>query len=53
MEKINSTEMIALIYKLNNKSILIARKDIVKIKIFKRLMIFKVIFEKSKKIFKI
>ena len=52
MQKMNAAEMIALIYKSNIKNMLIARKNIVKIRKFKKLMIFKVIFEKSKKTLK-
>ena len=52
MQKMNATEMIALTCKLNIKDTLIARKNIVKIKKFKRLMIFRIIFEKNKKILK-
>ena len=52
MQKINAAKMIILIRELNIKNMLIARKNIVKIKKFKKLMIFKVIFEKSKKILK-
>ena len=48
----SATEIIALTYKLNIKNTLIARKNIVKIKKFKKLMIFRIIFEKSKKILK-
>ena len=50
MQKINAAKIIALICKLNIKNMLTARKNIVKIKKFKKLMIFKVIFENSKKI---
>ena len=52
VQKMSATEIIVLIYKLNIKNTLIARKDIVKIKKFKKLMIFKIIFEKNKKILK-
>ena len=48
----NAVEIIVLICKLNIKNTLIARKNIVKIKKFKRLMIFKVVFEENKKILK-
>ena len=44
--------MIVLTRKLNIENILIIRKNIVKIKKIKRLIIFKIIFEKSKKILK-
>ena len=52
MQKINATEIIVLIRKSNIENTLTARKNIVKIKKFKRLMIFEVIFEESKKILK-
>ena len=48
----NAAKMIVLIYKSNIESTLTARKNIVKIRKFKKLMIFKIIFEKSKKILK-
>ena len=48
----NATKMIVLTHKLNIENILIARKNILKVKKFKKLMIFKIIFEKSKKILK-
>ena len=52
MQMMNTTEIIILTYKLNIKITLIARKNIVKIKKFKKLMIFRIIFEKNKKTFK-
>ena len=52
MQKMNATEMIALIYKSNIENTLIAHKNIIKIKRFKKLMIFRIIFEKNKKILK-
>ena len=52
MQKINTTKIIVLTCKLNIKNTLTARKNIVKIKKFRKLMIFKIIFEKSKKILK-
>ena len=52
MQKMSATEIIILICKSNIENILTARKNIVKIKRFKELMIFKIIFEKSKKIVK-
>ena len=52
MQKMNVTKMIILTRKSNIDNTLIIRKDIVKIKKFKRLMIFKMIFEKDKKILK-
>ena len=48
----NATEIIVLTCKLNIKNMLVARKNIVKIKKFKKFMIFKIVFEKSKKILK-
>ena len=52
MQKMNATKMIALTRKLNIKNTLIARKNIIKIKKFKELIIFRMIFEESKKILK-
>ena len=52
MQKMNTTKIIVLICKSNIENTLIARKNIIKIKKFKRLMIFRIIFEKSKKILK-
>ena len=52
MQKMNATEIIILIYELNIKNTLTARKNIVKIKRFIKLMIFKIISEESKKILK-
>ena len=52
MQKINVAKMIILTYKLNIDNTLIARKNIVKIKRFKKLMIFRMIFEKNKIILK-
>ena len=49
MQKMNAVKMIVLIYKSNIEDTLIARKNIIKIKKFKKLMIFKIIFEKIKK----
>ena len=48
----SATEMIVLTCKLNIKNTLTARKNIVKIKRFKKLMIFRIIFERNKKILK-
>ena len=53
MQKMNATKIIILTYKLNIENTLIARKNIIKIKKFKKLMIFKIIFEKNKKILKL
>ena len=52
MQKMNATEMIVLICESNIENTLTACKNIIKIKKFKKLMIFKIIFEKSKKILK-
>ena len=52
MQKMNTAKMIVLICKSNIENMLTARKKIGKIKKFKRLIIFKIIFEKSKKILK-
>ena len=52
MQKMSAAKVIALIRELNTINMLSARKNIVKIKKFKRLMIFKGIFEESKKILK-
>ena len=52
MQKMNAAKMIVLIRELNIENTLTARKNIVKIKKFKKLMIFKIIFEESKKILK-
>ena len=48
----NAAKMIALTYESNIKNTLTACKNIVKIKRFKELIIFKIIFEESKKILK-
>ena len=52
MQKMNATKMITLTCESNIENTLIARKNIIKIKKFKKLMIFKIIFEESKKILK-
>ena len=52
IQKMNAAKIIALIRKLNIDDTLTARKNIVKIKKFKKLMIFRMIFEESKKILK-
>ena len=49
----NAAKIIALIRILNTMNTLFARKNIVEIKKFKKLMIFKVISEESKKILKL
>ena len=48
----SATEIIVLICELNIENTLTARKNIVEIKKFKKLMIFRIIFEKNKKILK-
>ena len=48
----NVTEIIILTCELNIKNILIIRKDIIKIKKFKKLIIFRIIFEENKEILK-
>ena len=52
MQKMSVTEMIVLTRESNIENTLTARKNIVEIKKFKKLMIFRVIFEESKKILK-
>ena len=48
----NAAEIIALTRKSNIENTLIVHKNIVKIKKFKKLMIFKIVFEENKKILK-
>ena len=48
----NATKIIVLTYESNIKNTLIERKNIIKIKKFKKLIIFRIIFEESKKILK-
>ena len=48
----NAAKIITLTRKSNMMNILSAQKNIVEIKKFKKLMIFKIIFEKNKKILK-
>ena len=48
----SAAKIIALIRELNTINMLLARKNIVEIRKFKKLIIFKIIFEKSKKILK-
>ena len=48
----NATKIITLTCESNTMNTLSTRKNIVKIKKFKKLMIFKIIFEESKKILK-
>ena len=52
MQRMSATEMIILICESDIENMLTARKNIVEVKRFKKLMIFKVIFEESKKILK-
>ena len=52
MQRMNAAEMIVLTRKSNIKNTLTARKNIVEVKKFKKLMIFKIVFEESKKILK-
>ena len=52
MQKMNVMKIIALTRKSNTMNTLFARKNIVEVKKFKKLIIFKIIFEKSKKISK-
>ena len=49
----NVTKIIALTRESNMMNILFARKNIIEIKKFKKLMIFKIISEESKKILKL
>ena len=48
----SAAKMIALTHKSNIENTLTARKNIVEVKKFKELMIFRIIFEGSKKILK-
>ena len=48
----NTTKIIILTRESNFKDTLTARKNIVKVKKFKKLMIFRMIFEENKKILK-
>ena len=52
MQKMSATKIIVLICKLNIENTLTACKNIVKIKSFTKLMIFKMIFKENKKILK-
>ena len=52
MQKMSATEVIVLTWKSNIENTLIARKNIVEIKKFKELIIFRMIFEENKKILK-
>ena len=53
MQKINITKIIALTRKSNTMNTLFAQKNIIEVKKFKKLMIFRIIFEESKKILKL
>ena len=48
----NAIEIITLIHESNINNTLIACKNIVKVKKFKKLIIFKIIFRKNKKVLK-
>ena len=52
VQKMSAAKIIALTCKLNIMNTLSARKNIVEVKKFKKLMIFKIIFKESKKILK-
>ena len=52
MQKMSAAKIIALTRELNTMNTLFAQKNIVKIKKFKKLMIFRIIFEEIKKILK-
>ena len=52
MQKINAAKIVALTRKSDTMNTLFIQKNIVEIKKFKKLMIFKIIFEKNKKILK-
>ena len=52
VQRMNATEIIALTCKSNIENTFIACKNIIKIKKFKKLMIFKIIFKENKKILK-
>ena len=52
VQKMSATKIVALICKSNIENTLTARKNIVEVRRFKKLMIFKIIFEGSKKILK-
>ena len=53
MQKMSAAKIIALTRESNTMNTLSARKNIVEVKKFKKLMIFKVVFEESKKILKL
>ena len=50
MQRMNEIKIIILTCELNIKNTLTARKNIIEIKKYKKLMIFKIIFERNKKI---
>ena len=52
MQKMNATKIIVLTRELNIENTLTAHKNIVKIRKFKKLMIFRIILKESKKILK-
>ena len=52
MQKMNAMKIIALTCESDTMNMLPARKNIVEIKKFKKLMIFRIIFEENKKILK-
>ena len=52
MQKMSAAKIIALTRELNTMNTLFIQKNIVQVKKFKKLMIFKIISEKSKKILK-
>ena len=52
VQKMSAAEMIVLARESNTENTLTARKNIVEVRKFKKLMIFKIIFEESKKILK-
>ena len=53
MQKMSAVKIIMLIRELNTMNTLLARKNIVEIRKFKKLIIFRKIFEKNKKILKL
>ena len=52
VQRISAAEMIVLTRESDIENTLVARKNIVEIRRFKKLMIFRVVFEESKKILK-
>ena len=52
MQKMSAAKIIALTRELNTMNTLFARKNIVEVRKFKKLMIFRIISERSKKILK-